>query len=181
MNPEIYIEQAYGPINLSPKSVSVQHTITGKLIKILAINEYLPAFNRERSIPPDVQEKMVYNNIVSEKWAVLKYTGYGEAVENAYLEIETEIVNGKTKALSKLNDFYLQAMARFGIDLQNIDLIKLRAHSDEIFKLVISTLRDYLLDNDSSLSNLSHEELDTGISLIVAHGFVECLVLEEPK
>ena len=181
MNPDVYIENSYGPIKISPRAVSIQHTITGKLVRILATSEMQPDYKRGRSIPPDIQYKIEYNNLVSEKWAIVKYTGYGEAIENAYVQVETEVVNGKAKALSKVNDFYLQALGKFEIDILNMDINKLRLHSDEIFKIVTSSLHDYLLDNDVSLSNISHEELDTGINLIVAHGFVECLVLEEPK
>ena len=181
MNPDVYIERSYGPINISPRAVSIQHTITGKLVRILATSEMQPEYNRGRSIPPDIQSKIEYNNLVSEKWTIVKYTGYGEAIENAYVQVEAEVVNGKSKALSKLNDFYLQALGKFDIDIQKIDINKLRLHSDDIFQAVTSSLHDYLLKNDASLSTISHEELDTGINLIVAHGFVECLVLEAPK
>lgn len=181
MNADVLIEHSYGPINLTPKSVAVQHTITGKLVKILATQEIALNFPRSRSVPPDVQEKIAYNRISREKWAILKYTGYGEAIENAYVLIESEIVNGKAKALSKLNDLYYQVLGEHNIDFDSIDIDVIRLKSDDIFKRVCISLRDYLLENDTTLTQISHEELDTGINLVVAHGFVECLVLEEPQ
>lgn len=181
MNPEVLIEKSFGPINFTPKSVSVQHTITGKLVKILASKTIAPKLSRGRLVPPDVQEKINYNRICSEKWTIIKYADYGEAIENAYAQVEIEVINGKAKALTKLNDLYYQALAEFNINFDEFDIQIIREHSDAIFKRVSSSLRNYLLENDSSLAQLSHEELDTGVNLVVAHGFVECLVLEGPQ
>lgn len=180
MNPQVYIEKSFGPINLSPKSVSIQTTIIGKLVKQLSMEGATIEPQVRPGIAPDIQDKILHNNICSESWLIYRYTEYGRAIEIAYQQLNKDINNGKNKALRKIHDLYKEELALNQIQLVNPEMDKIRIIADVIIKNISRKLLCFVNENDSSLKDVFMEDLEFGINLIVGHAFVECVILEAP-
>ena len=180
MHPQVYIENSHGPITLTPKSVAVQTTIIGKLVMRLSMEGATMKPQARLGIAPDIQDKIIHNNICSESWLIYRYTEYGRAIEVAYQELNKNINNGKNKALRKIHDLYKEELALNQIQLVNPEMDKIRNIADVIIKNIYRKLLCFVNENDSSLKDVFMEDLEFGINLIVGHAFVECVILEAP-
>jgi hypothetical protein len=179
MNERVYIENAYGPINLTPRSVSIQTTIIGKLVRLLAEKGATIATGTKPRVAPDIKKKILYNNVNHEVWLIYRYTEYGQAIELSYSQLNKEVNNGKNKALRYIQDLYIQELAYHKINIENPEIEKLQPIADLILQNISSKLKEFVKE-DSSLADIHLEDLESGIKIIVGHAFVECLILEEP-
>lgn len=180
MDPQVYIETSYGPINFTPKSVSIQTTIIGKLVRQLSLEGAAIAIQPRPGIAPDIQKKISHNNVCHEAWLIHRYSEYGRAIELAYHQLNQDVNNGKNKALRKIHDLYKEELALNHIQIVNPEMDKIRILADVIVNNISQKLMFFVNENDSSLKDIHMEDLEFSINLIVGHAFVECIILEEP-
>ncbi len=78
-----------------------------------------------------------------------------------------------------LNEMYCNSLDKYGIDSFEPDIEQVRQHADDIISDVIKQLRKFLY----SSANVTQykEQVEIGLNVVVAHGFVECCVLENPN
>ncbi|PKK88881.1 MAG: hypothetical protein CVV64_16690 [Candidatus Wallbacteria bacterium HGW-Wallbacteria-1] len=181
MNPKVYIENAHGPISFSPKSVSIQTTIIGKLVRLLSMEGSTITSDTRPGVTPDIQKKIDHNNVCHEAWLIYRYSEYGRAIEIAYHQLNQDVNNGRNKALRKIHDLYKEELASNSISLLNPELNKIRSLADTIVKKISTKLIAFVKTNDASLQDIHMEDLEFGINLIIGHAFVECIILEAPQ
>ncbi len=134
-----------------------------------------------RGIPADVIVKIEHNNLNSQVAILGQYQLYSSSIESAYDNIDKTIVNGKANVLLMLKDYYFKALYDFGLNpyLGNMDIEEIRKNSDSILIKIINNLKDFCY---KSANVPSHKEsVEIGVNVIVAHAFVECLILENPN
>ena len=164
MNPELLIGSAINELlnNLSAKPRAFQ------------VNRRRPS--------ADTIIKIEYNNLKSRQNIVQTYQNYCLQIEESFLDIDSQIINGKTIILENLQNLYFEVLDELGIDylsIEDIDIHKIRENSDTIIDYIILKLKN--LSIESSNCNLPHEAIDIGIKVIVAHAFIECIIMENPN
>lgn len=82
--------------------------------------------------------------------------------------------------MGMLNNMYFNALDKFDIDTFDIDMTKIKEHADEIVDNIIKQLRKFVYKS-SNVNSLYKEQIEIGINVVVAHAFVECLILENPN
>lgn len=155
-----------------------------------AINELLSTlsskprtFQSKRRRPSaDTLVKIEHNNLKNRKNIVQTYQNYSLQIEESFLDIDEQIINGKTVILENLQNLYFEVLDDLEIDYfsaNEIDIIKIRENSDYIIDYIILKLKN--LSIDSSNCKLPQEAINIGIKVVVAHAFIECIIMENPN
>lgn len=155
-----------------------------------AINELLSTLSnkprtfqaKRRKPSADTIVKIEYNNLKSRQNIVQTYQNYSLQIEESFIDIDQQIINGKTIILENLQNLYFEVLDELKIDYICVDVIninKIRENSDDIIDYIILKLKN--LSVESNNCNLTHEAIDIGIKVIVAHAFIECIIMENPN
>ena len=133
----------------------------------------------DRSFPANVTTKIDHNMLKTKRRIVLQYKSYSSYIEKAYKLAEQNIINGKQTAMELLNEMYCKSLEKYDIDSFEPDIEQVRLHADDIISDVIKQLRKFVYTS----SNVTQykEQVEIGLNVVVAHGFVECCVLETPN
>lgn len=175
---QVSIAKVEGNVNFLPP---LGHDVDSIINKIISeISTANVKFNfLDRTFPSDVAKKIAHNNLKNTRYILLQYKDYSTFIEKAYLNIDSSIVNGKQKALMILNGMYFKSLAKLGIDPYYPNIESVRDNADEIVDNIISSMREFVY-NSSNVPELK-ENIEIGINVIVAHSFVECVVMENPN
>lgn len=133
----------------------------------------------DRSFPPAVEKKINHNLLKSKRRIVLHYKSYSSHIEAAYYIADKSIVNGKQNAMFLLNEMYCLSLEKYGIDAFKPDINQIRQHADDIVGDVINQLKKFVYK--SANVTKFKEQIEIGVSVVVAHAFVECFILENPN
>lgn len=134
---------------------------------------------RDRTFPAMVSNKIQHNQLKSKRNIIQQYKSYSSHIEKAYEIADKNIINGKQSAMILLNDIYLKSLEKYDIDTFDVNMNLVRLHADEIVGNVLKELKKFVYKS----SNVPpyKELVEVGINVVVAHAFVECLVLENPN
>ena len=175
---KIKIDTVEGDFNAidSPETKvdSIINIIIGDIVSTAVKIDFL-----DRKFPASITIKIEHNNLRSKRIIVQQYKSYSSNVEKAYAIADRQIINGKQTAMVLLNGMYVNSLDKFGIDPFDIDLEGIRMHADSIVDDVIKQLRKFVYKSSNTPS--FKEQVEIGINVVVAHAFVECLVLENPN
>lgn len=175
---EVKIENVEGDVNLgkSPEENvdSIINNIIGDIVSSSVTIDRL-----DRTFPSEITKKINHNDLRKKRRIILEYKSYSSQIEKAYNIADKRVVNGKQTAMSMLNKMYFEALDKFDIDFFDIDMDKVRENADDIVDNIIHKLRKFVYK--SSNVSVYKEQVEIGISVVVAHAFVECLVLENPN
>jgi hypothetical protein len=133
----------------------------------------------DRSFPASVATKIDHNMLKSKRRIILQYKSYSSHIERAYTLAEQNIINGKQTAMELLNEMYCNSLEKYDIDSFEPDIAQVRLHADDIIGDVIKQLRKFVY-NSANVTQFK-EQVEIGINVVVAHGFVECRVMENPN
>lgn len=133
----------------------------------------------DRTFPTTISNKIAHNQLRKKRRIIQQYKSYSSHIEKAYASVDKQVVNGKQSAMVLLNDMYDNALQKFEIDPFSIDINKVRENADDIIENITTQLRKFLYQS----SNVPpyKEQVEIGINVVIAHAFVECIVLENPN
>lgn len=134
--------------------------------------------NTRRRPSSETIEKIKHNNIRTKKHIIKQYLDFSSKIENAYTTIDSAIPFGKQTVIQNLNDLYFAALDEVDIDYfeDNINIGKVREESEYILDFIIQKLRN--LAYESKNTPALKEQIELGVNVIVAHAFIECVVME---
>ncbi|MGB8193823.1 MAG: hypothetical protein WCF67_17960 [Chitinophagaceae bacterium] len=137
----------------------------------------------KRAIPPEIEEKIQYNNVVRYKEIInSSYSENGFFLDSAYEALDFDVPGRKKKFLKYINILYLESLGEYIKNNPNNDRISvIRNNSDNIITMVINKLLLRLASNNTLIEHLSIESIEHSIIVIVTHAFVDCKVLENPN
>ena len=177
---EVNIKNVEGDVILgkSPEE-NVQSIINNIIEDIVSTSVNIDRL--DRTFPSEITKKINYNHLRKKRRIILEYKSYSSQIEKAYKIADERVVNGKQTAMGMLNRMYFEALDKFDIDLfdKDIDMDRIRENADEIVDNIINQLRKFVYK--SSNVSVYKEQVEIGINVVVAHAFVECLVLENPN
>lgn len=175
---QVSIETVEGSVNFLPP---LGHDVDSIINKIISeISTANVKFNfLDRTFPSSVAKKIAHNNLKNKRYILLQYKEYSSFIERAYVNIDGLIVNGKQKTLMILNEMYFKSLSKLDIDPYEPNINSVRENADIILDDVICCLREFVY-NSSNVPNLK-ENIEIGLNVIVAHSFVECVVMENPN
>jgi len=125
-------------------------------------------------------KKIDHNNLRSKSNIIKQYLEHSSKIEEAYGDVDLLIPFGKDTILRNLNGFYCAALDEAGIEyvFDGVDIEKVRINSVFIIDFIISRLRNFVYE---SLNKPAFKEnIDLGVNVVVAHAFIECVVMENP-
>ena len=116
-----------------------------------AINELLytltnkpRTFQAKRRRPSaDTIIKIEYNNLKTRQNIVQTYQNYSLQIEESFIDIDHQIINGKTIILENLQNLYFEVLDELEVDYicsDTIDINKIRDNSDDIIDYIILKL-----------------------------------------
>ncbi|MCP4985659.1 MAG: hypothetical protein GY928_06185 [Colwellia sp.] len=175
---QIKIQTVKGDFNTveSPeqKVDSIINMIIGDIVSISVEVDLL-----DRTFPSKISKKIQHNQLKRKRNIVQQYKSYSSHIENAYKIADTNIINGKQSAMILLNGMYIKSLGKYDIDPFEIDMSMVHKNADNIVENVINELKKFVY---KSANVPPYKELvEVGINVVVAHAFVECLVLENPN
>ncbi len=171
---EITIENVEGDVNFgkSPEEnvASIINIIIGDIVSCAVKIDRI-----DRTFPSKISNKIDHNNLRQKRIIIQEYKSYSSQIEKAYIIADEQVINGKEIAMSMLNNMYFKALDKF-----DIDMTKIKKHADEIVDDIIKQLRKFIYKS-ANINSLYKEQVEIGINVVVAHAFVECLILENPN
>jgi len=150
-----------------------------ELLKSLANQPF--SFKRTKRRPSsETVVKINHNNLKSKSHIIKQYLDHSSKVEEAYGEIDSLIAFGKDTILQNLNDLYYLSLDSIEIDYLTceVDIIKIRENSEYILDFIIQKLKNTVFESKNTPSYKEHVEL--GVNVVVAHAFIECIIMENP-
>ena len=179
MNKTVAIDKVVGNVQLGDAPEQNIDSAINEVLKLIAHNDFEPS-NRNRTPSADTIEKIKHNQLQGKSAIIRQYLKHSKKVESSFSTIDSTIPFGKTKVLNNLNDLYYEALDFVEIDYftGDIDIEEIKQNSCLIIEFIIEKLKNtaYASKNKPSLK----EDLDLGINVVVAHAFIECVILENP-
>ena len=125
--------------------------------------------------------KIKYNNLYAKSHIIRQYLDFSSKIEEAYDEIDSLVAFGKDTILRNLHDLYYNALDVVSIDYLScdIDMIKIRENSDYILEFIIQQLKNTAFESKNTPR--FKEYVETGVNVVVAHAFIECVIMENPE
>ena len=179
MNKTVVIQNNVGNVNIGDSPEYRINSVINELLIDLAATPFM--FERkERRVPVAAVRKIEYNNIRTNKHVIRQYLEHSAAIEGAYERIDALTPFGREVVLSNLNNLYYQCLDVLGIDYFDIvDMCKIRENSDQILDFVINQLKNFAFESRNVPAMKEH--VVQGVNVIVAHAFLECIILEVPN
>lgn len=160
----------------------------GKVIVLFSqqsLGEY--GLGERRTLPPEVTEKLVFNNLPKDHKIFTDYYKHIEVLEKSYSGVEQLNPDARYLVRRRARIRYEEqlAIACEKASLGNTDIEKIDKCAYAITnscKLIDAVISRLLQDYVHSQSVMVEEETaDLAVSLIVADAVVECEVMERPK
>lgn len=176
----VIVGNVAGNINLgdSPE-YQVGSAINELLISLTSSDIILPIKSRRPSSETII--KIQHNNLESKSFIIKQYLDHSSKVEEAYQDIESKIPFGKNTILNNLNGMYYAALDTVGIKYlaNTINIKEVRENADFILDFIITNLKKNVFESNNTPNLKEHIEL--GVNVIVAHAFIECIIMENPN
>jgi hypothetical protein len=175
----VNVERSVGNINFGDSPEYEISSVINELLRSLANQPF--SFKRTKRRPSsETIVKINHNNLKSKSHIIKQYLDHSSKVEEAYGEIDSLIAFGKDTILQNLNDLYYLALDSIEIDYLTceVDIIKIRENSEYILDFIIQKLKNTVFESKNTPSYKEHVEL--GVNVVVAHAFIECIIMENP-
>lgn len=179
MNKTVVIQKNFGNVNIGDSPEYRINSVINELLIELAATPF--RFERtNRRVPVAAVRKIEHNNVRTNKHVIRQYLEHSAAIESAYERIDALTPFGREVVLRNLNDLYYQCLDFLGIDyFESIDISKIRENSDQILDFVVNHLKNFAFESKNVPSMKEH--VVQGVNVIVAHAFLECIILEVPN
>lgn len=179
MNKHISIERVAGSVYIGESPECSINAAINELLNILASKPFVFSDLKRRPSATTVV-KIKYNNIGAKSHIIKQYLDRSSVVESAFSEINSIIPFGKDIIFYSLNGLYFSALDELGIDYltNDVDIEKIRVNSEYILDSIIGKLRLAVFEAKNAPNIKEH--IDAGVNSVVAHAFIECIILENP-
>jgi hypothetical protein len=179
MNKTVIIQNNVGNVYIGDSPEYQINSVINELLMDLAARTF--RFERkDRKVPVGAIRKIEYNNIRTNKHVIRQYLEHSAAIEAAYQRIDALTPFGRDVVMRNLNDLYYRCLDILDIDyLGSIDICMIRERSDHIIEFIINELKNFAFESKNVPSMKEH--VVQGVNVIVAHAFLECIILEVPK
>lgn len=139
--------------------------------------------NEKRALPPEIEEKISYNNVVVYKPLIeTNFSENGYYLDSAYEALDYDTPGRKKIFLGYINSLYLAILGEHLKKNATLDKIEIiRNNSDNILVEVINTMLLKIANNPQTIEHISSESIEYNVIAIVCHAFVDCKVLENPN
>jgi hypothetical protein len=139
--------------------------------------------NEKRNMPPEIQDKLNHNNVVSYKPLIeTHYSENGYYLDAAYEALDSDTPGRKKAFLNYINSIYQLILGNYLKNNPGIERLELiRANADNIIIEVVNNLLIRIANHPKSIEHISSESIEYNIIAIVCHAFVDCKVLENPN
>ena len=123
---------------------------------------------------PNIEEKILYNDILRYKPIIEEYVIYQAVLNDLYEEIENQGSTKKEFILQNIRNIYLQEKGIYN------NLADIRINADNIIDNVKNKLWS-IIENSTNIDvDLPYEAIDISILIILVDAFMRCNILEEP-
>jgi hypothetical protein len=179
MNKTVNVEHNAGNIVIGNSPEYEISSAINELLKSLANKPFTFKANRRRP-SPETLVKINHNNLKAKSYIIKQYLDHSSKIEEAYSEIDSLITFGKDTILQNLNDLYYLALDAVDIEYLtcDVDIDKVRKNSEFILDFIIQKLKNTVFESRNTPAYKEHVEL--GVNVVVAHAFIECIIMENP-
>ncbi|MDD3183531.1 MAG: hypothetical protein PHD48_12125 [Alphaproteobacteria bacterium] len=171
-------------------SVSLEQKINKELPSFLA--KIITSFSEQnltgygdtqnRDLPPEVEEKIRFNNISRDDYLIADWTRYSHILERVYKGVEQQNADARFLVRRKAKTTY-QSELSTACNKKSVPFSQKTSYATQnASALVESTIQQMMQHYASTSGGISVEEeiAHLAVSLVVADAVVECDVLERP-
>lgn|GEM_PF-2109072 len=179
VNKIVKVERNAGNIFIGNSPEYEVSSAINELLKSLANKPFVFKKNRRRPSSETVV-KIKHNNLKAKSYIIKQYLDHSSKIEEAYSEIDSLITFGKDTILQNLNDLYYLALDAVEIEylICDVDIDEIRESSEFILDFIIQKLKNTVFESKNTPVYKEHVEL--GVNVVVAHAFIECIIMENP-
>lgn len=126
-----------------------------------------------------IEDKLDYNQVVVYRPIIEDLRVYQGRLNKLYIEIERDGNGKKAVLLRTISNFYLKIKGDvLGEDQSHSNIQK---NADRLIEAVERALHDLIDKSSNDDKELTYEEVDFAVSIIIVDAFMRCKILEEPK
>lgn len=176
----ISIKTVAGDVNIGESPEYQVSSAINELLNCLASKRLV--FNPLKRRPSSATIiKIEHNNLQSNSHIINQYLDYSSKIEEAYSDVDSIIPFGKDTVLRNLYDLYYSALDIAEIDYLDgiVDIDQVREHSDFILTSIVTKLKTTVFKSKNT--PMFREQIDLGVNVVVAHAFIECIIMENPN
>lgn len=130
-------------------------------------------------VPYRTDEKIEYNNVKKYKYIIVEYSKFYNSCESILNAMDNYNVGSKRKLLRSIKIHYDKVLGELLANSEKSRIETIRDNADEIIEKVENILRNRIEQQESR--NLTQEEIDIGLLIIICYAFSECKILDKPK
>jgi hypothetical protein len=159
---------------LKPEILQKYPSALNDIIKFIGDKIYDYQTNESQDAP-DIQDKILYNNVILYEPIIAEYSIYQARLNALYKEIENRGSTRKEYVLQAIRVIYLQEKGRY----KNIN--EVRKNADNIITAVKNKLWDIIDSSKNVITDMPKEVIENSVLVILVDAFMRCNILEEPK
>jgi len=180
VNKTVKVDKVAGNLNIGNAPEYEISSAINELLKSLANKPFVYKRKKRRPSAGTIK-KINHNNLRSKSHIIKQYLDNSSKIEEAYSDIDSLVAFGKDTILQNLNDLYYLALDEVNIEylVCEIDIVKVRENSEFILESIIQKLKNTAFESSNTPAYKEHVEL--GVNVVVAHAFIECIIMENPS
>lgn len=136
------------------------------IINILSKENWDVFYSIEDTISFEIDRKIEFNELTNSKSIIKEYCVYYHKVDEKYSEFDSSGLNKSMSVLAMIKKEYMS--------------LKDKKTADEIFLSIADNLKNKVIQS-ANYSNISIEELDLCIDILVVDAFIRCKIFENPE
>ncbi|MBL4775513.1 MAG: hypothetical protein JKY87_05605 [Mariprofundus sp.] len=126
-----------------------------------------------------IEDKLDYNQVVTYRPIIEELRVYQAKLNKLYIEIERDGNGKKAVLLRNISNLYLKIKGEvLGEDQSHKNI---QDNADKLIETVERALHDLIDKSFNGDQELTYEEVDFAVSIIIVDAFMRCKILEEPK
>lgn len=129
----------------------------------------------------NIADKIDYNNVIKYKPLIDRYGFFGGMIEGICEKLDVDKPNVKSRIFEYITSLYLKEKAVVcGKSSQAECLEIIKENADNIIDNINIKLFD-LVKNSTDLKGVDVEDIELGITTLIAVAFINCKILEKPS
>lgn len=175
----VNVGKVAGNVNIGDSPEYNVGSVISELLNNLAYKPF-EFDNLKRKPSSETILKIKHNDLYSKNHIIKQYLEFSKEIEEAYDDIDRLVVFGKDMVLRNLNGHYHSALDSLDIDYfsGDIDIEEVRDNSDYILEFIIQRLKNMVFESNNTPPY--KEKIELGVNVVVAHAFIECIIMENP-
>ncbi|SMG23522.1 ABC-three component system protein [Arenibacter troitsensis] len=135
-----------------------------------------------RILPFEIEEKIEHNNVIIYKRIITDYAFYSSLIHDTYEIISETNPNIRDRIMKLVHRKYLDITGQLILENSHDSILgAISKKGDYVIEKVLTILIDQLYESINFDNEISIEDMEMALEIIIGDAFFNCKILENPK